>query len=151
MIYTIGIDPDSDKHGVAIYQDGQLQALETMDDVEIVTMVESIRQNVSPHITFAIEDVLANKFVYGRNQHASRAAQSNIGMKIGQCQQAQKSLIRWLEHLGVTYRLFRPQRGNWAENKAQFEHVTGWQKRSSKDTRSAAFFGYLALQKKIRS
>lgn len=145
MKYVIGIDPDADKHGVAVYRDGKLELLQAMDDVEIVTMVANIKNGTEAEITFAIEDVMANKFIYSRNQHRSKAAQSNIGMKVGQCQHAQKSLMRWLDHLGIKYQLFKPQRANWAENKIQFERLTGWDKRSSKDTRSAAFFGYLAL------
>ena len=50
-----------------------------------------------------------------------------------------------LDKFHIQYVLNRPQRGNWANNKAQFERVTGWTKRSNEDTRAAAYFGYLAV------
>ena len=145
MKYTIGIDPDSEKHGVAIYVDGKLETIDSLGEVEIVQMVNDLRCNVTQDIVFGIEDVMANQFIYRANQKSSKAAQSRVGISVGRCQQAQVSLMRWLDHLDVEYRLFKPQRGNWAEKKAHFERVTGWTARSNKDTRSAAFFGYLAL------
>ena len=144
MKYTIGIDPDSEKHGVAIYIGQTLQSLKEMTEVEIVEFINSIHEFTTHEIAFGIEDVASNNFIYARNR-SSKTVQSNIGVKVGRCQQAQVSLMRWLDHLDVEYKLFKPQRGNWAENKAHFERVTGWKARSNKDTRSAAFFGYLAL------
>lgn len=95
---------------------------------------------------FSIENVMANSFVYGRNDKGSRANVSKIAMSIGRCQQAQVELCRQLDHRGIPYVLHRPQSGNWAKHKSQFEKVTGWDKRSNEDVRSAAFFGFLALK-----
>lgn len=98
------------------------------------------------HFRVGIEDVMTNQFVYRRNQKRSKAMQSKVAMSIGRCQQAQVELMRVMDFYGIEYHLFKPQRGNWAEKKDLFESVTGWDGRSSKDTRSAAFFGYLAIK-----
>jgi len=144
MSIVIGVDPDSKKHGIAIYKDGKLDDLLMMSLPEIV---DDLFQTESlGHALWAIEDVNTNKFVYGRNQHASKAAQSKIAMGVGKCQQAQTEIVRMLDHYGIDYKLIKPQRGNWAKNKAQFEKVTGWTGRSNEDTRSAAYFGWLALK-----
>ena len=37
-----------------------------------------------------------------------------------------------------------------AEHKSKFEKITGWTGRSNEDTRSAAFFGFLAASKSNR-
>lgn len=90
---------------------------------------------------------MANQFVYSRNQKASKAAQSKVAMHIGRCQQVQIEIMQWLDALGVPYKLHKPQKGNWAKDKAMFERVTGWKGRSNEDTRSAAYFGFLEANK----
>ena len=142
---TIGIDPDSKAHGAAVYRDGILSDLATMTLVDVMTFINS-EENSETSLLFSIEDVMANQFVYSRNQHSSKAAQSKIAMHIGRCQQAQVELMRWLDHSCKKYELHKPVKGNWAKNKPAFEKATGWTKRSNEDTRSAAYFGYLALK-----
>lgn len=135
---VVGIDPDSKKHGVAVFEDGKLISLAMCSAMEIL-------EHHEPGIRYSIEDVMANKFVYKRNRHASPTAQSSIAMKVGRVQQAQEELVRMLKHHGAEVTLQPPQRGNWAQHKAMFEKVTGWTGRSNEDTRSAAYFGWLAL------
>lgn len=143
-MWTIGIDPDSERFGIAAYLDGKLQVCATATIVEIFTdhLPAWLR---FAEVKFSIENVMANQFVYARNRKGSTANQSKIAMHIGRCQQAQVELMRWLDHYGIPYVLHRPQKGNWSDNKAMFEKVTGWTGRSNPDTRSAAYFGYLAL------
>lgn len=137
----IGIDPDSKAHGVAVYKGGKLVNLYEANNVGLVERIK----NDCNHMVFSIEDVCANKFVYGRNNKGGKSLVSNIAMKVGRCQQAQLELMNWLDYLKITYVLHKPQKSNWAKNKAQFEKVTGWNKRSNEDTRSAAYFGYLEV------
>jgi len=143
MRQIVGIDPDSEKHGVAFYLDGKLVRLEMMNNVEINKEI----LNPFPDTLFSIENVMANQFVYTRNVKANKSVQSKIAMHIGRCQQAQIELMRWLDNYGITYVLHKPQAGNWADKKELFERITGWEKQSNADTRSAAYFGYLALNR----
>ena len=146
-ITVIGIDPDSSKHGVAVYREGKLVYLSTMPLMNLLAVADREESDVTGCL-FSIEDVMANQFVYARNQHSSKAAQSKIAMHIGRCQQAQVELMRGLDYLQIDYELHKPTKNNWAKNKPMFEKVTGWTKRSNEDTRSAAYFGYLALKGK---
>ncbi len=98
----------------------------------------------------SIENVMTNKFMYARNNHSSKAAQSKIAIGVGRCQQAQVELARALERHEIPYVLHNPTKGNWANNKALFERQTGWTGRSNADTRSAAYFGYLALNRMVK-
>lgn len=141
---VIGVDPDSTAHGVAIYRTGSLEELKTLDLMGIWSLI-SMEAYGGTLPLFSIENVMANQFVYARNQHWNKAAQSKIAMHIGRCQQAQVELMRMLDHLAIPYVLHKPVNGNWAKNKAQFERATGWSGRSNEDTRSAAYFGHLAL------
>ena len=139
----IGVDPDSEKHGVAIYDGRELCDLATLNTVDLVlSCVEG--QPQMP--LFSIENVCANNFIYARNNKGSRAVQAKIGMSVGRCQQAQIELQRWLDKYECPYVLHKPQRGNWADNKPAFVKATGWAGRSNGDTRSAAYFGWLAAR-----
>jgi len=145
---TVGIDPDADKHGVAIYSNGKLINICQWSLVEIMQYLDHI-DGATKSTTFSIENVMANQFVYARNRQSSKSAESKIAMLIGRCQQAQVELQRWLDFYEIPYVLHNPQKGNWADNKAQFEVVTGWKERSNADTRAAAFFGYLVASKDL--
>ncbi|MFW8589840.1 hypothetical protein ACOI22_03460 [Glaciecola sp. 2405UD65-10] len=147
MKMVIGIDPDSERHGVAIYIGGELKELKqlTLIDLikEFIVDFSLIGQHPVKSVSFSIEDVCANNFVYGRNTHQNVRIQSNIAKKVGACQQSQVELIRMLKHFRIPYKLHKPTRKNWAKNREQFELVTGWRHRSNEDTRSAAYFGFL--------
>lgn len=138
---VIGVDPDARQHGTATYVNGNITELKMLNTVELIDEINHLGD--MPLVS--IEDVMANQFVYTRNQKASKAAQSKVAMHIGRCQQAQVELMRWLDWYEIPYVLHKPQRGNWSKNKAQFEKVTGWAGRSNEDTRSAAYFGFLAI------
>lgn len=140
---VIGIDPDSEAHGIATYIDGKLVSLGMMTRANLVGWILS---QLPEEVVCSIENVMANKFVYARNAQRSKAVETNIALKTGRCQQAQVELMRDLDGIGCRYELHVPQRGNWAGDKKRFETVTGWKGKSNADTRSAAYFGYLALR-----
>ena len=146
---TIGIDPDSSAHGVAIFDDDQLISLESLPLMELLEEIKTAHLTQEGCIV-AIEDVMRNQFIYQRNSQASKASQSKVAMHVGRCQQSQVELVRALEYHGIALQLFKPDKSNWAKNKAQFEKVTKWTRRSNVDTRSAAFFGFLAIEQARR-
>lgn len=145
MILTVGIDPDSKAHGVAIYKGSNLVELHEWPRAEIISWVLGLGEGAQ--CRFSIEDMKANKCVFRQHSHKKARPQGEIGRKLGLCQQAQIELERDLLHLGIPFELHKPQSGNWAKTKMkpQFKLVTGWKKRSNADTRSAAFFGFLSL------
>lgn len=145
---TVGIDPDSEKHGVSIYRDDLLDELEQMSLVQIREWIARQPAPVAQNLYFSIENVLAQNFVYSRNARSARAAHAKVALSVGRCQQAQVELMRELDAQGIPYELHAPTGHNWANNKAQFELNTGWEGRSNSDTRSAAFFGWLAIQRR---
>lgn len=142
MTTVIGIDPDAQASGVAVFLNGTLSSICSLTTVGIVEMVK----RHAPAVV-SIEDVMQHQFVYSRNQQASKSAQSKVAMHIGRCQQVQIEIMQWLDAMGVRYVLHKPQKGNWAKDKARFEKVTGWKGRSNDDTRSAAYFGFLEANK----
>ncbi|MDX1489715.1 MAG: hypothetical protein R3332_00360 [Pseudohongiellaceae bacterium] len=141
---VVGLDPDSKKHGIAIYVDGALSELMTLDLVELRKWLDEQEGD----ITFSIENVLAQNFVYNRNAKASKSAHAKVALSVGRCQQAQEEVMRELTDRSVPFVLHKPTKANWAKNKAQFERFTGWTGRSNEDTRSAAYFGFIVARKR---
>lgn len=137
---VIGIDPDSAAHGVAIYRDGKLCELHEWSLPDIVS---NLMMGDNKDILFSIEDMKAKKCVYRQNSVSKARAQGEIGRRLGLCQQAQIELERMLDSFGVPYKLHKPTGKNWAENKKEFQLITGWKKPGNKDTRSSAYFGWL--------
>jgi hypothetical protein len=140
---VVGIDPDSDRMGVAVYVDKKLTICTTATIPELIT--EYFHQWLGHgDLLFSIENVLAQNFVYSRNVKATKGAQGAVSNSIGRCQQNQQELMRWLEHYNIAYIAYKPTSGNWAHNKPMFERITGWAARSNPESRSAAYFGWLA-------
>ena len=118
MKRIIGIDPDSKKHGVAVYVDGNLSELAMMSTVELLTSPPVLRLGQRDVDLVSIEDVWHNNFVYTRNATTKDLKViTDIGRKVGRCQQAQLELMRWLDYYGIPYVLHKPQRGNWAKRR----------------------------------
>lgn len=139
---VIGVDPDSKAHGLAVYEDGKLVQLR---QESLCSMAGGVWFTGWADL-WVIEDVKANKFIYARNTKKGAFGLS-IAQDVGKVKQAQIELERFLEYYGQKIMLVKPQSGNWAKNKVQFERVTGWTKRSNEDTRSAAYFGFFGLKK----
>jgi len=140
MRTIIGIDPDTTRHGVAIYENGRLVKLETLDLMAVIDL--STKRDVS---LWVIEEVTKNNFVYGRNKQSSSLINQSIARRVGMCQQSMIELVRALEHCNQKIKLISPAKDNWAKDKPRFENMTGWRARSNVDTRSAAYFGFLGL------
>ncbi len=136
---VIGVDPGSKRHGVAVYRGSELVMLTMMKRNPLVRYAKAQKA-----IVF-IEKVTANNFMYARNTHPSKAAQSKIAIGVGRNQQAQVELVEDLMELNITVKEYPPQSGNWANSPKAFQMHTGWTERSNKDTRSAAYFGWLGI------
>ena len=139
MAKIVGIDPDSEAHGVAVYVDGKLEFLGNVSLMGIIT---------DPYFMdghFAIEEVCKQTHLYKKHKTKNARADQGITRRVGMNQQAMQELVRALEWHGVTYELHHPSSA-WKKNTAMFEKITGWKKRSNQDNRSAAYFGFLAIR-----
>lgn len=146
---VIGIDPDSDKHGVAIYEEGKLTQLLSWELMDFMVYFDS-QLMTSPALVndFVIhmENVNSISAVFRQRQaRANWNTHAKMANGVGKCQQAQVELERLFERVGVKVLKHKPSKA-WKKDKKQFELVTGWTGRSNEDTRSAAYFGYLGLK-----
>lgn len=149
--FALGIDPDSQAHGVAIYEDGKLTELHNFQLIELYTLIKNLKQ--FGKVIVSIEDNNAISAIYaGRfGNKDSQAVKSKKAQHVGMCKQAQIEVERVCESLGVEIVRQKPSK-QWKDtNNRQFELVTGWKKRSNEDTRSAAYFGWLLTHKSEKS
>ncbi len=142
---VFGVDPDSAGFPVARFMAGKLITLGTMT---IVQFCEAFRELHSRPDLLVIEDVQANKGIYARNDVGERKVAQQIAQRVGMCKQMQTVAMSIAGHYGVPVIAVKPTAANWADDKARFEAATGWTKQSNRDTRSAAYFGWLHRHKK---
>lgn len=137
----IGIDPDSSKHGIAIYEDGKLICLECLSLMGVMGLMKSLV--VGNDVEVHIEDVCANNAVFRSGGNAK--VNMSIARRLGMVQQSQAELERMLIRFHIVPTKHKISK-MWKKDKAQFEKVTGWTGRSNEDTRSAAYFGFLGVK-----
>lgn len=144
----VGVDPDSEAHGIGVYRDGELVVCASATTCAIILDHLPVWREWGD-VVFSIENVMANNFCYdiklpkNTPAHTRKKIEQDRMRKTGRCQQAQVELMRWLDRHQVPYVLHKPQSGNWSKNKALFERITGWTGRSNEDSRSGAYFGWL--------
>lgn len=139
---VIGIDPDSKAHGVAFYYDGELVNIDRLKRRELIIEVEEWLS--VDYTVLSIENVLANSSTWRAKAGEKAAVSAKKGMAIGKLHQATQELIDDLDGLHIPYKLHKVS-SKWKDQqgKKEFERITGWNKRSNEDTRSAAYFGFL--------
>ncbi len=138
---VIGIDPDSDKHGVAVYRDGVLHELKSLNNLDISMRLDE--KCWGDDVTFSIEDVNGVSAAFGaRDSGHNVHVKLKMAQSIGMCKQSQIELERMLKDSYVKVAKHKISK-MWKKDKTQFERVTGWTGRSNEDTRSAAYFGWL--------
>lgn len=148
---VIGCDPDAKAHGVAVYIDGGLCHLKSMNTIELYEYVKELPKTVKiTSISAHIENVKGNNSVFmkpGRMDKKREAEAKARGRTLGLCQQSQTELERVFEALNIPVTLYKISK-EWKSQagKRQFELVTKWKGRSNEDTRSASYFGYLVCK-----
>ena len=148
----LGIDPDSEKHGVAIYKDGKLESLESFSLLEIQEYIEDFialgdqGYFVPSDFVVHIEDVNAVSAAFrARDNKNNIHVKLKMAQSIGMCKQAQVELERLFNKYGIKTVKHKISK-QWKKDKALFEKITGWSGRSNEDTRSAAYFGWLGVR-----
>jgi hypothetical protein len=138
---VVGVDPSAaDKgHGVAIFDDGKLVELSMMKRMELVNRFVN-----KADLVFSIENVLANNFQYGKHVSGNAKIDKKKMLSVGRCQQSQLELMRDLEYYNIPYLLQAPS-SKFKEGSEidLFKRLTGWDKQSNQDTRSAAYMGFI--------
>ncbi|EGR2141047.1 hypothetical protein D0810_15015 [Vibrio cholerae] len=139
--FTIGCDPDSEAHGVAIYKNGALSQLHNLNLLDLMDKLIELKPLGDIHVH--IENLNGNKAVWhGKDQN--KKAYGMTSQNVAKCKQAQIEVERMLTKLGIQFTR-HPVSSAWKsqEAKKQFELATGWKGNSNEDKRSAAYFGFI--------
>lgn len=146
----IGIDPDSKAHGVAIYEEGKLVTLRSLNLLDLYDLFrfEYDKEQKNRLVEIHLEDVNGVSASFGaRNKKANIDVKLKLAQHIGMCKQSQIEVERLAHYLGVRVVKHKISK-MWKKDKAQFKRVTGWESQSNEDTRSAAYFGWLGINSK---
>lgn len=141
MSLIIGIDPDLEKSGVAMVRDGQIVDLECLDFFNLLKFIELY----SGEAIFAVEDVEANRALYGKHNKQQQRVKEKISQNIGQVKAVSRLIEQWLKRLDCRYHMVTPLKGRFKQaknDKAYFTRLTGWKGPSNADKRDA---GLIAL------
>lgn len=143
----IGIDPDSKKHGVAVFADGVLTQMTNLELMKLKGYICAARE-AGHHVECAVEHVHGNTSTFRTNHKDNKNQSAKKGHGVGMVHQASVELCRMLDHIDVPYTLYRiSKRWKGQSDKRFFELATGWTKSSNEDNRSAAYFGFQLVKK----
>lgn len=141
----IGIDPDSSKHGVAIYRGEKLSLLCSLQLFDLYELAMELQAEDKVQIN--IENVCAINATFNKQFVKNRRAETTVSRSLGMCQQSQTEVERMAAYIGVEV-VKHPISSKWkdAEKGKEILAKLGWQGKSNEDTRSAAYFGYLGVK-----
>lgn len=123
----IGIDPDTDKSGYALY-DRASKSIQTLQCYDLIDMMETINLNravfdVKVHIEAAW---LIQKGNWSdRNKYGSRGANEKIANRVGANHEIGRQLEKFFIRFNIDYMLKMPQ-GYSAWSHEHFCKITGW-------------------------
>ena len=143
----IGIDPDSECHGVSEYTDGKLTDLKMMQLMDLYEYSKELIKYGTNSVEIHIENVSENSATFIKRGVSNARANTKISLSVGRCQQAQIELERMFASLGIP--VFKHKISNMWKEAASGKKILeslGWSARSNEDTRSAAHFGYLGIK-----
>lgn len=135
----IGIDPGTEKSGIAIMEGGQYKKLAMWTFMELHDYIDYSEWTV----IVSIENVMALKPTWQRN--VSKKQMLKISQNVGMVKGTFYQIIKMLEYYNCTYEAVRPLQGlakQTKHNPELFKKLTGWAGSSNEHTRDAAMLLY---------
>ena len=128
----IGIDPDTEKSGVAIKSDElKLYNMSFFELYDFLCNFKAETENIKVYIECG--------FLNGGNRHkvlgGSLSLNSKIGERIGANHEVAKKICQMCEHLGIEFIQVRPTKTK--SNADFFKQITGYNKKTNQEQRDA--------------
>ena len=138
----IGIDPDVDRSGFAIW-DKEKKALLDVDSATLPEMMTRLLRMKGGIALVIVEAGYLNK----GNRHTFKgqtvAAAAKTGENVGRNHQRGMDIVEILEWMKIPYRLQKPITPNkWKDDAAYFKTITGWHGKTNPEKRDAAMLVY---------
>ena len=138
----IGIDPDVDKSGFAVWNKPaqKFESIEALGLAEIMSFFQVIKISIE---IVVIEAGYMNK----GNRHTFKgqtvAAAAKTGENVGRNHQRGMDIVEILEWMKIPYRLQKQITPNkWKDDAAYFKTITGWHGKTNPEKRDAAMLVY---------
>lgn len=145
----IGIDPDVEKFGFAVWHRPlqKFASVESLTLVDLMKKLDDLRDNIA---LVVVEAGWLNKSNWHLSYVPKKAKIRNplkyaaeAGEKTGRNQQRGMDIVEILEFMRIPYRLQRPMKPNtWKNDADMFKKMTGWEKRTNPESRDAAMLIY---------
>jgi hypothetical protein len=141
----LGIDPGTDKSGIALMEDGKYVKLSLWSFMELHDYIV----NRDKCLVVTIEDVMAIKPTFDRYANKDKnkkiAEMKKIAQNVGMVKGTYCQIIKMLEYYDCQYEATRPLQGTLKAAKhsaATFQRFTGWAESSNEHNRDAAMLLY---------
>lgn len=146
MTKIIGIDPDIDKCGVCILEDGEILDLAS---IHTHVLIRRILNSEFLDCHFSIENTLKVSAIYNKNRKQSSKVNEKIANSVGRVQGATKILIDVIENHGGVNPILAPVGvGRQVKKNAKlFKELTGWEGQTNEDKRDAYAIAIYAFNK----
>lgn len=135
----IGIDPDLQKSGVAIMENGEYKEIVSLAFPELLELIFESKNDTG--VLFVVEDVNRHKPTFFKKSVKGQASLNKVSQNIGMVKGVGKKIIEMLEYNKVPFELCAPLKGTLKKCKEDvklFNRLTGWQGRTNADNRDAA-------------
>jgi trehalose/maltose hydrolase-like predicted phosphorylase len=141
----IGIDPDTEKNGVAIVSDNKVKLI----NLPFWELIELIRQKHSEdkNLVVVIEKGEINKAIFSANHSKTKAIAAKIGTAVGKNFQISSILEDYCKKYDINYKKYVPTTKKW--DKQYMKDVFEITKRTNQEQRDALRCA-LAFHKKTK-
>lgn len=139
----IGIDPDLQKNGVAIMENGQYKEIISLSFPELLELIFESKNDAG--VLFVVEDVNKHKPTFFKKSVRGQGALNKVSQNVGMVKAVGQKIIEMLEFNNVPYELCPPLKGTLKKCKEDaklFNKLTGWTERTNADKRDAAMMIY---------
>lgn len=145
----LGVDPDSNKSGFALFIDGKLTELGCLPLMGFYFSLDGMcekygESNIELHIE-NVNGISSNSF--NMNRKDPLPVKLKKAEHVGKCKQAQIEIERIAEHFDIKVVRHGVSK-MWKDSKTGKAALAdlGWRGQSNEDSRSAAYMGYLGVK-----
>ena len=134
----IGIDPDLQKSGVAIMENGEYKEIVCLAFPELLELIFESKNDSG--VLFVVEDVNKHKPTFFR-PGLNQATKNTVSQRVGMVKAVGQKIVEMLEFNNVPYELCPPIKGTLKKCKDDaelFNKLTGWTGKTNADKRDAA-------------
>lgn len=137
----IGIDPDTDKSGVAYYISGSKDlTLKNLRFFDLLDYLINVKDELSKldkvKLTIVIEGGWLNKSNWHLSAKGTSALNSKIGSHVGENHEVGRKIVEMCVYLNLNHVVIKPKKSK--VNQEYFKALTGHKSRTNQEKRDAA-------------